>query len=588
MSLQVSHSTNFATEDLPQVFGRYLLLRRLSRGGMGEIFIGKSGIAGFEKLCVIKKVLPHLAEDKDFIRRFIDEAQVAIKLQHANIAQVFEVGRVGEEYFLALEYVEGRDLRKIQRSLAARDHRLEPDQALFIAREIAGGLAYAHRSKDAEGVLLNLVHCDISPPNVVISYEGEVKLIDFGIAKSAIRQAMTDPKLGFGKFGYMAPEQLVRGGKIDYRTDIYAAGVVLYEMLVGERMFEPGQSPDYRALARMVARGNHPLPSHIDPTLKPFDQLVAKALKPKADDRYQSAGEFRDSIQHMLVQVNPTMHQDHLGSFMRGLFADEQMAERELLTRVKTTDLSPFADELSTAGAGTITFALGDLPLPPPPPGADTDVQVPLGGGIEPPGNTLDVVHSPRKRWGLVAAVAVAALLLAGISFALSGSPEPEPEGPTTPRAEAPTPVRAGAPGGLRVERLEVPEDDDPEPEPPVVEPEPEPEPPVAEPEPKAKKPERKARRKAKRNRRPGRKKKVVPKAKVAPKEPVITEADVQRKFRALSREYSGFRRRYGERLAKEWADLAASVQHVRGDDRVRRLDSKIDAFRRKLRSVAN
>src|SRR5690349_7327555 len=149
---------------LPQVFGRYLLVQRLSRGGMGEIFLAKHGMSGFEKLCVIKKVLPNLAEDEQFISRFVDEAQVAIKLQHVNVAQVFEVGRVGNEYFLALEYVEGRDLRRILSILGSQKRRLPVDLALFVGRELANGLAYAHRRTGTDGSSLRLVHCDISPP----------------------------------------------------------------------------------------------------------------------------------------------------------------------------------------------------------------------------------------------------------------------------------------------------------------------------------------------------------------------------------------------------------------------------------------
>src|SRR4051794_1840415 len=148
---------------LPAVFGRYLLIQRLSRGGMGEIFLAKHGLAGFEKLCVIKKVLPSLSEDEQFISRFIDEAQVAIKLQHVNVAQVFEVGRVGDEYFLALEYVEGRDLRRPLTSLRRPQQRMPAALPLFTARERANALASPHRRTSADGTSLQLVHCDISP-----------------------------------------------------------------------------------------------------------------------------------------------------------------------------------------------------------------------------------------------------------------------------------------------------------------------------------------------------------------------------------------------------------------------------------------
>jgi len=351
---------------LPQVFGRYLLVQRLSRGGMGEIFLAKHGLAGFEKLAVIKKVLPHLAADEQFISRFVDEAQVAIKLSHVNVAQVFEVGRVGDEYFLALEYIEGRDLRRTLALLDHRRERLPVDLALFIARELANGLAYAHRRTTSDGASLNLVHCDISPPNVLVSFEGETKVIDFGIAKSAMRGTATDPKVGFGKFGYMAPEQLIRGGVVDHRTDLYAAGVVLFELLTGTRLYEAGPEPDYRALARKVSRGEHALPSEIDPVLAPYDDLVATALRPKAVDRYQSAAELRDAIQQCLVAVNPTISTDQLGSYMRALFAEEMTAQRELHARVASAHLSDFQEQFYTQTISTVSFALAQQPLQPP------------------------------------------------------------------------------------------------------------------------------------------------------------------------------------------------------------------------------
>src|SRR4029079_15231318 len=342
-------SAPFGRQDpsLPQVFGRYLLVQRLSRGGMGEIFLAKHGLAGFEKLAVIKKVLPHLAADEQFISRFVDEAQVAIKLSHVNVAQVFEVGRVGDEYLLALEFIDGRDLRRTLALLAHRRQRLPVDLALFIARELSNGLAYAHRRTTSDGASLHLVHCDASPPNVLVSFEGETKVIDFGIAKSAMRGTATDPKIGFGKFGYMAPEQLIRGGVVDHRTDVYAAGVVLFELLTNKRLYEAGPEPDYRALAKKVAKGEHKLPSQVDKVLAPYDDLVATALRPKADDRYQTAAEFRDAIQQALVAVNPTISTDQLGSYMRDLFSSEMTAQRELHDRVAKAHLEDFQDELT-------------------------------------------------------------------------------------------------------------------------------------------------------------------------------------------------------------------------------------------------
>ena len=238
---------------LPAVFGRYVLLHRISRGGMGEIFLAKLGeIQGFEKPIIIKKLLPSLSRDREFLQKFVAEAQITIKLSHGNIAQVYEVGMVDGEYFLAMEYVNGRDLRSLAIRCKENSYTLEPDICLLLVREVANALAYAHRRKDESGTSLDLVHCDISPPNVLVSYEGEVKVIDFGIARSAMMRAAESEDVGFGKFGYMAPEQLLRGGRLDRRTDIYATGVVLHELLTGRRLFSFPHGTSYREVARVV------------------------------------------------------------------------------------------------------------------------------------------------------------------------------------------------------------------------------------------------------------------------------------------------------------------------------------------------
>lgn len=349
---------------LPTVFGRYLLLRRLSQGGMGEIFLAKHGLEGFEKLCVIKKVLSQLSADQHFISRFVDEAQVAIHLQHANIAQVFEVGCVGDEYFLALEYIQGRDLRRTLQRLAKRGRRFPVDIALLVARDLANGLAYAHRRTNAAGEPLHLVHCDISPPNVVVSFEGEVKIIDFGIAKSAMRVTVTDPKMGFGKFGYMSPEQLIRGAKVDHRTDIYAAGAVLFEMLTGTRLHDVGGGRDYRALVKQVLEGKHAKPSDIDPTLWPLDEVVLRAVHVQLARRFQSANELRDSVQQLLVQRNPTISSDALGEFMRDVFEDRVHEVRQLAANARATDLEPWQHEIDDQSASSVSFARAEGPIP--------------------------------------------------------------------------------------------------------------------------------------------------------------------------------------------------------------------------------
>jgi len=630
----------FGREDpnLPQVFGRYLLVQRLSRGGMGEIFLAKHGLAGFEKLAVIKKVLSHLAADEQFIARFVDEAQVAIKLQHVNIAQVFEVGRVGDEYFLALEYVDGRDLRRTLAVLGHKKRRLPVDLALFIARELSNGLAYAHRRTTSDGASLNLVHCDISPPNVLVSFEGETKVIDFGIAKSAMRASTTDPKLGFGKFGYMAPEQLIRGGVVDHRTDIYAAGVVLFELLTGTRLYEAGPQPDYRALARKVARGEHPLPSLIDPRLAPYDDLVATALKPRPEQRYQSAAELRDAIQQCLVAVNPTISTDQLGAYMRELFNDEMTAQRELHERVASAHLADFHEQFHTQTISTVSFALAQLPLKPPdatgpvrrqptqPPAARSrntgpnpalrvatgpSVVVQLGttgvdavpasptlDAIAPSSSALDPMQVETESETLVGGGLYArmtarrqfALLAAGAAFAVAaivavwGLAGGDGRG----RSAAKLPVAAPTPPPPKITVEQIPVEHSgnrPVGSPPdEIEMTPDdvaataPRPgadPVA--------PVRRAQREPAHHAPPRRESRPTAAAPVAP----FTREQLGQKFQQVRREYDSYKAKFGSRLEREWGELATFIQYMppSEDDTGRREAARrLDEFRSRMR----
>ncbi len=616
-------------EGLPQVFGRYLLVQRLSRGGMGEIFLAKHGLSGFEKLAVIKKVLPHLAADAQFISRFVDEAQVAIKLQHVNIAQVFEVGRVGDEYFLALEYVEGRDLRRTLGVLGQRRLRLPVDLGLFVGRELANGLAYAHRRTSNDGSSLNLVHCDISPPNVLVSFEGETKVIDFGIAKSAIRGTATDPKMGFGKFGYMAPEQLIRGGIVDHRTDIYAAGVVLFELLTSKRLYEAGPEPDYRALAKKVAKGEHMLPSDVAPELAPYDDLVATALRPKAEDRYQTAAEFRDSIQQCLVGVNPTISTDQLGSYMRDLFSEEMTSQRELHERVAKAHLEDFKNELTTQTGTTVSFAFANLPLqapadgiplppvvaartrprapttqpPPREPTAPTDlishqpapqtmalqtVELGLADGtgavpeLQPDALSAPVFAAPSpalastKRSVAIAAGAAAVVVAVVVFAATRGS------------HEVAAPARTAKPqvAHVTVEPLRDPPAVEMQSEPPpVAHPNAQPEvPPESAPEITIDDPAKLAGKPHSHGSSKVAIKKAVPEVATVAKPVGLSRDAVAAKMSALKREYDSYKAKNGGRLDGEWGDLAMYVQYHQNDSSLDDLARRIDSFRAKMR----
>ncbi len=456
-------SVNLA-QNLPAVFGRYILLHRISRGGMGEIFLGKLGeIQGFEKPIVIKKILPDLAQDKDFLQRFIEEAQIAIKLSHGNIVPVYEVGMVDNEYFLALQYIEGRDLRSLNNRCKERQVRIPPDLCLLIVREIANGLAYAHRKTDDSGQPLDLVHCDISPPNILVSWEGEVKVIDFGIAKSAIQRAQADENIGFGKFGYMAPEQLLRGAAVSRRADIYSTGVLLYELLTGQRLFNFAAGVDYRRVAREVTAGKHVPPSERDLKLTDqFDALVMRALRTDPGERYQSAEELRDEVQQHLYTMNPTISTDALAKFIQQIFAEEIEANRQMLASLSKTDMAQYRTELNDASTNTVSYALAGMwslpdegqpgpagfPLPgalPPsgeaaalPPSGEV-VALPYSGGTGPgtrrlsdveqavaineldrSGTAFTVLATQRRRTALLLVATLSVLVAVGVGVGLS------------------------------------------------------------------------------------------------------------------------------------------------------------------------
>ncbi|MBU1238119.1 protein kinase, partial [Myxococcota bacterium] len=327
------------------------------------VYLAKSGqISGFEKIVVIKRILPHLSQDKNFSRKFIQEANIAIKLSHVNIVPVLEVGKVAGEFFLALEYVEGRDLRSIQSACYKQSELLPPYLALLAVRDMLTGLSYAHRRIDEMDRKLKIVHCDISPPNVLVSYHGEVKIIDFGIAKSIqMTEDRDESQMGFGKFGYMAPEQVLKGQEVDSRTDLYSAGVVLWELLTGEKMIVFNENTPYKEIAKKVVIEIPKKPSEVNPALSPeIDALVMRAIAKQPEDRFQSASEFRDEVQLALVTLAPTVTNDTLGEYISKLFDYEAAEQRDMLREAKMVDMNLYQMELTTAMEATVSFAVGD------------------------------------------------------------------------------------------------------------------------------------------------------------------------------------------------------------------------------------
>ena len=308
----------------PTVFGKYILLKPLALGGMGELYLALAGeLGGFEKLCVIKRVRA-TDENQSLVRRFQDEGKVVVKLNHGNLVQVFDVGAVGNEVYLAMEHVEGRDLRDVMVRCDRTRTQVPVEVALYITMQVLRGLNYAHTYGN-----LRLVHRDICPSNVLVSFFGEVKITDFGLAQSVLKQEMTAPGKIYGRFSYLAPEQ-ARREQVDGRTDLYSAGIILWEMLVGQPM-RAKVNEDPATTLSVIRAGRVVQPSARNPRVPAeLDAVVVRALQPLPEDRYHTADAMRGELARVLARRNPAFDAGGVASFMRHLYGDEiDVARRE-------------------------------------------------------------------------------------------------------------------------------------------------------------------------------------------------------------------------------------------------------------------
>ena len=279
----------------PIQFGKYTLFERIGRGGMAEVFKGRiQGPAGFERVFVVKRILPHLSDDASFIKMFVEEAKLSARLNHPNIVHIFELGAVEGEYFISMEYIRGHDLSETMRAIWKALGPPRPELVAYVGREACRGLAYAHNLTDENGRPLGMIHRDVSPSNVMLSYEGAVKMLDFGIAK-ALGDAAEPSKNGTlkGKYAYMAPEQ-TEGDNVDSRSDIFAIGIVLHEVLTGRRLFK-GQN-DVATIER-VRRCEVPPPSASNPAIpRELDQIILRALQRDPSRRWSNAADLADAL----------------------------------------------------------------------------------------------------------------------------------------------------------------------------------------------------------------------------------------------------------------------------------------------------
>jgi tRNA A-37 threonylcarbamoyl transferase component Bud32 len=311
----------------PHLFGKFFVLQRLAVGGMAEIYRAKIlGAAGFEKELALKRVLPSRARDKGFVKMLVNEAKLTAQLTHSNIAQIHECGAVEGAYFIAMELVYGVSMKEMMAAFARAGVNLSPEQAIFVVLQLLHGLDYAHRKTGADGEPLHVVHCDVSPDNALVSWEGEVKLLDFGIARAAAGLSNYKEGMLMGKLGYVAPEQASIEKTWDHRVDVFAAGIILYELLTKQKPFPRATDVESRVASRKARVAP---PSTLDERIpKELDAIVERALAYDPEDRYPTAHAFADALVDVLFPTPQSAVQELLGSQMRQVFAERITKQR--------------------------------------------------------------------------------------------------------------------------------------------------------------------------------------------------------------------------------------------------------------------
>ncbi len=321
MALDGSELERVTLVDMPSIgrYGRYELLGRLAYGGMAEIFLAREANVSAHRMLVVKRVLPHVAEDQHFVDMFVDEARLAMQLNHPNICHVYSFGEEEGTYYIAMEWVNGKPLSKVIRR-AREQGGLPVPVALKIIGQVAEALDYAHRACDAAGEPLGIVHRDVSPQNIMVSYDGVVKLLDFGIAKATSHSTRTEAGIIKGKFAYMSPQQCV-GEPIDGRADIFALGICLFEALTGKNPFR--RKTEFETMTRIVGDPTPSAKERRSELPDEVEEIVQTALMKQPERRYQSAGELQLAIESEIPKLGMVVSSSRIGELMTRLFADE-------------------------------------------------------------------------------------------------------------------------------------------------------------------------------------------------------------------------------------------------------------------------
>ena len=359
-----------------QTIGRYQIVHRIAVGGMAEVFLGRVvGEGGFEKVVAVKRILHHLAQNEKFIKMFMDEARISATLNHSNIAQIFEFGRAGATYFLAMEYVGGLSLRSVLRHFRKKLGQSMPTaMAAYVVSNICAGLEYAHTRCDTYGQPLRIIHRDVSPSNVLISFNGEVKLIDFGVAKAARRMQETVGGDLKGKYAYMSPEQ-ASGQAMDHRSDLFSTGVLLFEAITGRNPF---RGENDLATLSLVQQAEVPLPSStLQGDAIQLYEICTRALERDPVRRFRSAGDMQEALE--LFSRRNIFGTRQMARWMKECFPREEGRVQELLRRAAEEDAPTV--ELAEVEAGPSTDEAQTVELPPRPAASPRAEPVPLTRG---------------------------------------------------------------------------------------------------------------------------------------------------------------------------------------------------------------
>ncbi|MBX3222051.1 MAG: serine/threonine protein kinase [Labilithrix sp.] len=334
-------------------FGKYQLFASLGRGGMADVFLSVArGQMGFNKLAVIKRLRQALAEESAFRNMFLDEARLAARLSHPNIVHTYEVGEQGGVYFIAMEYLEGQSLNKVLKETLRRKEALEPEIAVRVVADALAGLGYAHELRDYDGRPLSVIHRDISPHNIFVTYDGHTKLVDFGIAKAALSSTETEVGVLKGKVAYMSPEQAM-GQRIDSRSDLFAMGIVLWELIAQQRLMtgESAANTLHKLMNEPIPRLSQVMP-RIDPNL---EMLVARALEKDPESRWQSASEMRGALESWLAAHPRQTRQEEVGRRMTSLFGSvREEVQRQIQKHMSAITTAANTQELQALTAESL------------------------------------------------------------------------------------------------------------------------------------------------------------------------------------------------------------------------------------------